>query len=621
LKNQVIKNAVLWIFLIVIFALVFNVMRQPGTKITRIPFSQFMSEGRNGNISSIELKGQQATGTFVTPLEGGKYTDFITIVPDTYPDLARDILSWPGLQQFTVQEDKESPLMAILISWAPMIILIVIWVMFMRQMQGGGAKALSFGKSKARLVDDKKKVTFADVAGVNEAIEELREVVAFLKNPKKFTRLGGQIPKGVLLMGPPGTGKTLLARAVAGEAGVPFFSISGSEFVEMFVGVGASRVRDLFEQGKRNAPCIIFIDEMDAVGRHRGAGLGGGHDEREQTLNQLLVEMDGFETGEGVILIAATNRPDVLDPALLRPGRFDRRVVVDRPDVNGREDILGIHTKNVPVAEDVDLRVIARSTPGFSGADLRNLVNEAALLAARKDKSVVEMVDFEEAKDKVIMGLERKSLAMSDEEKKNTAYHEAGHAMVAVMLPEADPIHKVTTIPRGRALGVTIQLPEDDRYTFTKTYLESRIAILMAGRVAEELFMGHITTGAGNDISVATDLARRMVCKWGMSELGPINLGAEEEEIFLGKDLVRHQNYSDTTADRIDDEVRKIVHDGYERARAILEENRDTFVRLAETLFEKETLSADEVIDIVKGPQAEAPVDEESSDDTGSDEA
>ncbi|RLE18722.1 MAG: cell division protein FtsH [Acidobacteria bacterium] len=617
--NQTMKNVFLWLFLIVIVVLVFNIFSQVEQSSTELPFSTFMEQGQNGNISSLEMKGQKVNGDFVTPFEdaqGHKFTKFTTIVPEFYENLSKDILSWEGkgLQKFKVQEDKENPWMAVLIGWGPILLLIVIWVMFMRQMQGGGNKALSFGKSKARLIDNQGKVTFKDVAGVDEAIEELREIVEFLKTPKKFTKLGGKIPKGVLLMGPPGTGKTLLAKAIAGEADVPFFSISGSEFVEMFVGVGASRVRDMFEQGKKNAPCIIFVDEIDAVGRHRGAGLGGGHDEREQTLNQMLVEMDGFESEEGVILMAATNRPDVLDPALLRPGRFDRRVVVARPDVNGREAIIAIHTKKVPISEAVDLRVIARSTPGFSGADLQNLVNEAALLAARRDKDVVDMSDFEEAKDKIIMGLERKSLAMSEDEKKNTAYHEAGHTLVAVKLPDSDPIHKVTTVPRGRALGVTVQLPEDDRYTYTKTYLESRIAILMAGRVAEELFMGHMTTGAGNDIEVATDLARKMVCKWGMSDLGPLNYGVAEDEIFLGKDLVRHNNYSDTTAQRIDDTISEFIREGYDRASKILEENRETFIRLAETLYEKEVLSAKEVMAIVNG---ETPEPESEKADSG----
>jgi len=614
--NQTMKNVFLWLFLIVIVVLVFNIFNQVEQSSTELPFSTFMVQGQSGNISSLEMKGQKINGDFVTPYEDGqghKFSKFTTVVPEFYENLSKDILTWEGkgLQKFTVKEDKENPWMAVLIGWGPILLLIVIWVMFMRQMQGGGNKALSFGKSKARLIDDQKKVTFEDVAGVDEAIDELREIVDFLKTPKKFTKLGGRIPKGVLLMGPPGTGKTLLAKAIAGEAEVPFFSISGSEFVEMFVGVGASRVRDMFDQGKKNAPCIIFVDEIDAVGRHRGAGLGGGHDEREQTLNQLLVEMDGFESGDGVILMAATNRPDVLDPALLRPGRFDRRVVVSRPDVNGREAIIAIHTRKVPVSENVDLRLVARGTPGLSGADLQSLVNEAALLAARKEKSVVEMSDFEEAKDKIIMGLERKSLAMSDVEKKNTAYHEAGHTLVAVMLPESDPIHKVTTIPRGRALGVTVQLPEDDRYTYTKSYLECRIAILMAGRVAEEMFMDHITTGAGNDIEVATDLVRKMVCKWGMSDLGPWNLGVAEDEIFLGKDLVRHNNYSERTAQRIDDTISEFIRNGYETASKILDENREKFIELAETLYEKEVMDADEVMEIVKGKKPAKDTNEE----------
>ncbi len=600
--NDNVKTILLWFLAFGLILLIFNIFSHVETKITDISFKQFIEQGESGNISRVEMKGQSVKGDFIAPFakHGKKYEKFVTVVPADYPEIVSEILKWRNLDDFKIVEDKESPLITVLISWAPIVVLIVIWIMFMKQMQGGGAKALSFGKSKARLVDSKK-ITFKDVAGVDEAKEELLEVVEFLKNPKKFQKLGGKIPKGVLLMGPPGTGKTLLAKAVAGEAGVPFFSISGSEFVEMFVGVGASRVRDLFEQGKKNAPCIIFIDELDAVGRHRGAGLGGGHDEREQTLNQLLVEMDGFETTEGVILIAATNRPDVLDPALLRPGRFDRRIVVDRPDIKGRYDILKIHTRKIPLSEDVDLMVVARSTPGFAGAELANLVNEAALLAARKDKTVVEMVDFEEAKDKVIMGLARKSMALSDEEKKNTAYHEAGHALVAAVLPNADPIHKVTIIPRGRALGVTVQLPEDDRYTYTKEYLENRIAILMGGRVAEEIYMGHITTGAGNDIEVATDLARKMVCKWGMSDLGPLNLGVEEQEIFLGKDLVKHQNYSDETAKLIDAEIKNIVMRNYRKAKEILLEYKEQFLKLAEKLLEKEVLAAEEVYAIVRG--------------------
>ncbi len=600
--NDNLKTVLLWLFAFSLIFLLVNIFMHAETRITDISFKQFIEQGEKGNIARVEMKGQNVKGEFLSPFvkNNSKYEKFITVVPADYPNIIDEILKWRNLEDFKIVEDKESTFMTVLISWAPLVVLIVIWIMFMKQMQGGGAKALSFGKSKARLVDNKK-ITFKDVAGVEEAKEELKEVVEFLKNPRKFQKLGGKIPKGVLLMGPPGTGKTLLAKAVAGEAGVPFFSISGSEFVEMFVGVGASRVRDLFEQGKKNAPCIIFIDELDAVGRHRGAGLGGGHDEREQTLNQLLVEMDGFETKDGVILIAATNRPDVLDPALLRPGRFDRRIVVDRPDVKGREAILKIHTRNIPLGEDVDLSIIARSTPGFAGAELANLVNEAALLAARKDKEVVEMEDFEEAKDKVIMGLARKSMALSEEEKKNTAYHEAGHALVAALLPNTDPIHKVTIIPRGRALGVTVQLPEDDRYTYTRDYLENRIAILMGGRVAEEVYMGHITTGAGNDIEVATDLARKMVCKWGMSDLGPINLGVEEQEIFLGKDLVKHQNYSDDTAKLVDAEIKNIIMKNYNKAKDLLKKYEKEFLELANKLLEKEVLSAEEVYAIVRG--------------------
>jgi len=471
-------------------------------------------------------------------------------------------------------------------------------------MQAGGNKALSFGKSRARLLSaQQKKATFKDVAGSDEAKEELQEIIEFLKDPQKFQKLGGRIPKGVLLVGPPGTGKTLLARAIAGEANVPFFSISGSDFVEMFVGVGASRVRDLFEQGKKNAPCIIFIDEIDAVGRHRGAGLGGGHDEREQTLNALLVEMDGFESNEGVILIAATNRPDVLDPALLRPGRFDRRVVVARPDVKGREEILRVHTRKVPLSDDVELSIIARGTPGFSGADLANLVNEAALWAARQNRKFVAMADFEMAKDKVLMGVERKSMILSDEEKKNTAYHEAGHALVAAMTPGADPVHKVTIIPRGMALGLTMQLPEADKHTYTKEYLEGMLAVLMGGRTAEEIFLGHITTGAGNDIERATDIARNMVCEWGMSQLGPLAFGKKEEAIFLGREIAQHRDFSEDTALQIDKEVKRIVNTAYETAHSILESNRDTLDRIAQALLEREVLDANEVKMLMEGKQ------------------
>jgi cell division protease FtsH len=484
----------------------------------------------------------------------------------------------------------------------PFALLLGFWIFMLRQMQSGGNKALSFGKSRAKLLSNQqKRVTFKDVAGVEEAKEELQEIIEFLKEPQKFQKLGGRIPKGVLMMGPPGTGKTLLARAIAGEANVPFFSISGSDFVEMFVGVGASRVRDLFEQGKKNAPCIIFIDEIDAVGRHRGAGLGGGHDEREQTLNQLLVEMDGFESNDGVILIASTNRPDVLDPALLRPGRFDRRVVVSRPDVRGREGILKVHTRKIPLGEDVDISVIARGTPGFTGADLANLVNEAALNAARYNKKVVAMYDFELAKDKVLMGAERKSMVISNEEKRVTAYHEAGHTLVGLKVPNADPVHKVTIIPRGMALGVTQQLPEGDRHNYTKDYLLGQISILMGGRIAEESFLGGITTGASNDIEKATELARAMVCEYGMSELGPLTFGKKEEQIFLGREIAQHRDYSEETSIRIDSEVRKIVTEQYERATKIIQENRDTLIRLADALLEHESLDGVQIRRIVAG--------------------
>jgi cell division protease FtsH len=489
-----------------------------------------------------------------------------------------------------------------LISYAPLLVFIGLWIFMMRQMQSGGNKALSFGKSRAKLLSNQqKRVTFKDVAGVEEAKEELQEIIEFLKEPQKFQKLGGRIPKGVLMMGPPGTGKTLLARAIAGEANVPFFSISGSDFVEMFVGVGASRVRDLFEQGKKNAPCIIFIDEIDAVGRHRGAGLGGGHDEREQTLNQLLVEMDGFESNDGVILIASTNRPDVLDPALLRPGRFDRRVVVNRPDVKGREGILAVHTRKIPLGDDVDINVIARGTPGFTGADLANLVNEAALNAARYNRKTVSMLDFEWAKDKVLMGSERRSIVMSNEEKRNTAYHEAGHTLVGIKVPNADPIHKVSIIPRGMALGVTMQLPEADRYSHTRDYLEGQVAIMMGGRIAEEIFLNHMTTGASNDIEKATELARRMVCEFGMSSLGPITFGKKEEQIFLGREIAQHQDYSEDTAIKIDQEVKRIVMEQYNRARQIILENKDAMIRLAEALLERESLDSLQIRRLVAG--------------------
>jgi cell division protease FtsH len=489
-----------------------------------------------------------------------------------------------------------------LLSYAPLLVFIGLWIFMMRQMQSGGNKALSFGKSRAKLLSNQqKRVTFKDVAGVDEAKDELQEIIEFLKEPQKFQKLGGRIPKGVLMMGPPGTGKTLLARAIAGEANVPFFSISGSDFVEMFVGVGASRVRDLFEQGKKNAPCIIFIDEIDAVGRHRGAGLGGGHDEREQTLNQLLVEMDGFESNDGVILIASTNRPDVLDPALLRPGRFDRRVVVQRPDVKGREGILAVHTRKIPLQDDVDVNVIARSTPGFTGADLANLVNEAALNAARYNRKAVTMLDFEWAKDKVLMGSERRSIVMSNEEKRNTAYHEAGHTLVGIKVPNADPVHKVSIIPRGMALGVTMQLPEADRYSHTRDYLEGQISIMMGGRIAEEIFLNHMTTGAANDIEKATELARRMVCEFGMSGLGPITFGKKEEQIFLGREIAQHQDYSEDTAIKIDQEVNRIVTEQYNRARQIILENKEAMIRLAEALLDRESLDSVQIRRLVAG--------------------
>jgi cell division protease FtsH len=524
--------------------------------------------------------------------------------------------SKPFVEKVEEEATGNSMIWAALLSWAPILFIVGIWIFMLRQMQSGGNKALSFGKSRAKLLNNQqKRVTFKDVAGVEEAKEELQEIIEFLKEPQKFQKLGGRIPKGVLMMGPPGTGKTLLARAIAGEANVPFFSISGSDFVEMFVGVGASRVRDLFEQGKKNAPCIIFIDEIDAVGRHRGAGLGGGHDEREQTLNQLLVEMDGFESNDGVILIASTNRPDVLDPALLRPGRFDRRVVVSRPDVRGREGILKVHTRKIPLGEDVDISIIARGTPGFTGADLANLVNEAALNAARYNKKMVAMPDFELAKDKVLMGAERKSMVISNEEKRITAYHEAGHTLVGLKVPNADPVHKVTIIPRGMALGVTQQLPEGDRHNYSKEYLVGQIAILMGGRIAEELFLGNITTGASNDIERATELARAMVCEYGMSELGPLTFGKKEEQIFLGREIAQHRDFSEDTAIKIDQEVKKIISEQYARAKQIIEENRETMIKLSETLLERESLDGVQIRRIVAGLPLDDDTPPASSDD------
>ena len=587
-----------WVVLVVIGVLIWNFSTKFQQHDQTITFTQFMSWADSGSVASVTITGNDLTGR----TKVGE--SFRTYVPSQYDGLVNKLLD-RGIA-VTAKEPTASPWASLLYSWAPVLLMVGFWIFFMRQMQSGGNKALSFGKSKAKLSSSsQKKVTFKDVAGVDEAKEELQEIIEFLKEPQKFQKLGGRIPKGVLLMGPPGTGKTLLARAVAGEANVPFFSISGSDFVEMFVGVGASRVRDLFEQGKKNAPCIVFIDEIDAVGRHRGAGLGGGHDEREQTLNQLLVEMDGFESNEGVILIAATNRPDVLDPALLRPGRFDRRVVVARPDVKGREGILAVHVRKIPLSEDVDVSVIARSTPGFSGADLANLVNEAALNAARMNQKTVTHEDFENAKDKVLMGVARKSLIISEHEKRVTAYHEAGHAMVAAMVEGADPLHKVTIIPRGMALGLTQQLPVDDRHTYPRPYLEGQLAIMMGGRLAEELFLDTMTTGAGNDIEQATELARKMVCQFGMSSLGPMTFGKQEEQIFLGREIAQHRDYSEHTAVAIDEEVRKFVIHGYERAKSILSENREALVRIAEALLERESLDAAEIKMLIAGQPLE----------------
>jgi cell division protease FtsH len=597
--NSTVKTLFLWMAIFVVVLLLWQTFQGGKANRHELSFTQFLEVVQKGRVSEVTIRGQQLTGKFRGGAEYNEGEEFTTQLPPEYPDLVKDLRA--ANVEIKAEEPRENPLLAILFTWAPILLIVVLWVLFMRQMQTGGNKALSFGKSKAKLLNTSgKKVTFKDVAGVEEAKEELQEIVEFLKEPQKFQKLGGRIPKGVLLMGPPGTGKTLLARAIAGEANVPFFSISGSDFVEMFVGVGASRVRDLFEQGKKNAPCIIFIDEIDAVGRHRGAGLGGGHDEREQTLNQLLVEMDGFESNEGVILIAATNRPDVLDPALLRPGRFDRRVVVDRPDINGRTGILKVHTRNIPLSENVDLSRIARGTPGFAGADLSNLVNEAALVAARRNKKKVDMEDFEYAKDKVLMGVERKTMMLTDEERRVTAYHEAGHALVAVFTPGADPLHKVTIIPRGRALGLTMQLPTEDKYTYKKQYVEAQISILMGGRVAEEITQDDITTGAGNDIERATDMARRMVCEWGMSDLGPLAYGAKDEPVFLGREFAQRADYSQDTAIRIDREVTKIVSAAYERATGILTDNRDVLDRIARDLLERESLDGEEVYRVVR---------------------
>ena len=587
------KNLALWLVISLMVILLFNMFHQPQRSSLETTYSQFLASVQKGEVTQVTIQGDHVFGTFVD----GK--TFKTFVPRD-SDMIK-ILRDQGVNIQAKPEEEPPWYMNVLVSWLPMLLLVGVWIFFMRQMQMGGGKAMSFGKSRARLLNESsKKVLFNDVAGVDEAKEELEEIVEFLRDPKKFTKLGGRIPKGVLLVGAPGTGKTLLARAIAGEAGVPFFSISGSDFVEMFVGVGASRVRDLFLQGKKNAPCIIFIDEIDAVGRHRGAGLGGGHDEREQTLNQLLVEMDGFESNEGVILIAATNRPDVLDPALLRPGRFDRQVVVPVPDIRGREGILKVHCSAKPLAPDVDIQTLAKGTPGFSGADLENLVNEAALLAARRNRDLIAMLDFEEAKDKVMMGLERKSMILSDEEKSITAYHEAGHALVARLLPGADPLHKVTIIPRGRALGLTQQLPQDDRHTYPKDFLLVSIAILMGGRVAEEISFNMNTTGAANDIERATQIARRMVCEWGMSEkMGPVTFGRRDEQPFLGRELGHQRDFSEQTALDIDKEVRRIVDENYQRARNLLSEHNDLLAKIAQALLERETLDLKDVDAII----------------------
>ena len=592
--SQFYQKLALWLVFGLILVFMWSYFNKTGQPAEEIDYSSFLAKITAGEIQAVRIQGEKISGEYSA---GGGYFK-------TYTPQDSELIPLLRKHQVRIQVDppeKNSYLMQFLLSWAPVLLLIGLWVFFMRQMQSGGSKALSFGKSRARLLTDQKtKATFADVAGVDEAKVELEEIIDFLKDPQRFQLLGGKIPKGVLLMGPPGTGKTLLARAIAGEANVPFFSISGSDFVEMFVGVGASRVRDLFEQGKKHAPCIIFIDEIDAVGRHRGAGLGGGHDEREQTLNQLLVEMDGFESNDGVILIAATNRPDVLDPALLRPGRFDRQVVVARPDVRGREGILKVHAKDIPLAGDVKLDILARGTPGFSGADLSNLVNEAALFAARNHKSQVDMDDFEYAKDKVMMGVERRSLVISEEEKRVTAYHEAGHTLVAKLLPGTDPIHKVTIIPRGMALGVTQQLPQEEKHAYPREYLINNLAIFMGGRASEEIIFQDPTTGAGNDIERATELARKMVCEWGMSDrMGPLAFGKQDEQIFLGREIAQHKDYSEVTAVAIDEEVRRLVTSGYNTAKTTLTENIQILHAIAQALIEQEELSAEQIHRIV----------------------
>ena len=593
------KNIALWLVICLMVVMLFQVFKQPEKGSASLSYSEFLGMVERGNVVQVTIQGDNISGLSAQGF-------FRTYAPKD-PELIRLLRSKEV--KITAKPEDDSSWFQVLLSWVPMLLLIGVWIFFMRQMQVGGGKALSFGKSKARLMtDSQEKVTFQDVAGIEEAKEELQEIIEFLRDPRKFTRLGGRIPKGVLLVGAPGTGKTLLARAIAGEAGVPFFSISGSDFVEMFVGVGASRVRDLFLQGKKHAPCIIFIDEIDAVGRHRGAGLGGGHDEREQTLNQLLVEMDGFESNEGVILISATNRPDVLDPALLRPGRFDRQVVVPVPDVKGREEILRVHVKKTVLGDNVDVQTLARGTPGFTGADLENMVNEAALMAARRGKDRVEMNDFEDAKDKVLMGAERKSMIISDEEKKTTAYHESGHTLVAKLLPDTDPIHKVTIIPRGRALGLTQQLPLDEKHTYPKAYLLNSLCILMGGRAAEEIVLGIQTTGAGNDIERATGLARKMVCDFGMSDtLGPLSFGKKEDQIFLGREIFQHRDYSELTAQKIDEEVRAIVTGAYHKTSTLIKENLEALHRLAGALLEKETLDGKQIDEILAPLTQSAP--------------
>ncbi len=610
--NSTIKTVVLWVVLLLVGIVLWKVIQggNASAKDTEISYTDFMDKVAKGQVQEVQIENNLARGKF----RNDKSQTFHVYVPATNPEMLKALQSNNVSVTFKDGQGSNWPMW--IFQFSPILLLGVLWFVMIRQMQTGGNKALSFGKSRARLLSmQQKKVTFKDVAGVDEAKEELREIIEFLREAQKFQKLGGRIPKGVLLVGHPGTGKTLLARAVAGEANVPFLSISGSDFVEMFVGVGASRVRDLFEQGKKNAPCIIFIDEIDAVGRHRGAGLGGGHDEREQTLNQLLVEMDGFESNEGVILIAATNRPDVLDPALLRPGRFDRRVVVPLPDVRGREEILRVHTRKIPLADDVDLSILARGTPGFSGAELSNMVNEAALNAARCNRKSVLMYDFELAKDKVLMGAERKSMLLTDEEKKVTAYHEAGHAIVAALMPHADPLHKVTIIPRGMALGVTMQLPETDKHNYTLDYLETKIAVMMGGRLAEEIFLKQMSTGAGNDIEQATEMARKMVCEWGMSKLGPLTFGKKDEQIFLGREIAQHRDFSEETAKEIDSEVRRFVGTAYESAKKLITENRDTLERIAQALLEREVLDANELKMIIEGKQLPARVVPNKGDD------